>query len=85
MTIISRLLQADDPAVRYKMLVGVLGLSLDSAEVAAVREEVRASERVRRLLAERDADGRIPHGPYAKWYRRALGAGHPVRHRLPAR
>ena len=68
MTIIARLLRADDPAVRYKTLVGVLGLSPDSAEVAAVREEVRASERVRRLLAERDADGRIPHGPYAKWY-----------------
>ncbi len=68
MTVIARLLQADDPAVRYKMLVGVLGLAPDSAEVAAVREEVRASERVRRLLAERDADGRIPHGPYAKWY-----------------
>jgi hypothetical protein len=47
MTIISRLLQADDPAVRYKMLVGVLGLSPNSVEVAAVREEIRASERVR--------------------------------------
>ncbi len=68
MTVIARLLRADDPAVRYKTLVGVLGLSPDSVEVAAVREEVRASERVRRLLAERDADGRIPHGPYAKWY-----------------
>jgi len=68
MTVIARLLQADDPALRYKMLVDVLGLDPDSSEVAAVREEVRASERVRRLLAERDAEGCIPHGPYAKWY-----------------
>jgi hypothetical protein len=68
MTVISRLLQAGDPAVRYKALVNVLGLDPDSRHVAAVREEIRASDRVRRLLAERDADGRIPHGPYAKWH-----------------
>ena len=69
---ISRLLQADDPAVRYKVLVNVLGLDPDSVQVAAVRMEVRASGRVRRLLAARDADGCIPHGPYAKWYGRHL-------------
>jgi hypothetical protein len=68
MTVISRLLQADDPAVRYKVLVNVLGLDPDSVQIAAVRAEVRGSERVRRLLAERDPDGCIPHGPYAKWY-----------------
>jgi hypothetical protein len=52
MTIISRLLQAGDPAVRYKVLVDVLGFDPNSTHVAAVREEIRASERVRRQLAK---------------------------------
>ena len=68
MNVLSRLLRAGDPAVRYKVLVNGLGLDPHSAPVTAARDEIRASERVRRLLSERDADGRIPFGPYAKWY-----------------
>ncbi len=29
---------------------------------------MKVCDRVRRLLSERDADGKIPYHPYAKWY-----------------
>jgi hypothetical protein len=40
------------------------GLSVDGN----VREQIKSSERVKRLLSERNADGEIPFHPYAKWY-----------------
>jgi len=66
--VIGRLLQSDEPSVRYKVRVGVLGEDAGSAEIGKLREEVRASPRVETLLSERDADGRIPYGVYTKWY-----------------
>lgn len=53
MTVIARLLQAREPVMRYKILIGVLNSSPDSAGVADVREAVRRSQRVQRPLAER--------------------------------
>ena len=61
-----RLLGSEEPAVRYKLLTKVLGR--EPASVAGLREEIRASPRVRRLLSERGEDGKIPFHPYAKWY-----------------
>ncbi len=61
-----RLLQSEEPAVRYKVLTKVL--DREPASVAVLREEIRASPRVRRLLSERGEDGKIPFHPYAKWY-----------------
>ena len=59
-----RLLGSEEPAVRYKLLTKVLGR--EPASVAVLREEIRASPRVRRLLSERGEDGKIPFHPYAK-------------------
>jgi hypothetical protein len=67
-TVADRLLGSSEPSVRYKVLVGVHGADPDSSVVRRLREEIRTSARVQRLLSERDVDGTIPFHPYAKWY-----------------
>ncbi|HTP03090.1 MAG TPA: hypothetical protein VMJ64_17065 [Anaerolineales bacterium] len=62
-----RLLESDEPSIRYKALTGILGCPPGSAEAKAAREDIRSSSRVERLLSERGPDGRIPLGPYSKW------------------
>jgi hypothetical protein len=59
------LLASEEPAIRYKALAA-LGMGA-TAEAQRTRVEIPNSLIVRALLAERDADGRIPHHPYAKW------------------
>lgn len=66
--IIDRLLDSDEPSVRFKILVNVLGEKLESSEIIKIREEVRTSPRVRLILSERGKDGKIPFHPYKKWY-----------------
>jgi len=66
--IIEKLLQSDEPSVRYKVLVNVLGKSKDSEEIKALQEEIKSSQRVRELLSERKEDGTIPFHPYKKWF-----------------
>ncbi|MDP2870929.1 MAG: hypothetical protein Q8P31_00060 [Bacillota bacterium] len=65
--IVHRLLASHEPSVRFKVRVGVLGESFGSPEMMALREEIRGSSRVRDLLSERGADGRLPRHAYAKW------------------
>ena len=65
--ILQRLLQSDDPSIRYKLLTQFLGYGEDSIEVRNLQEEIRGSPRVRQLLSERNADGQIPGHPYSKW------------------
>ncbi|MDA1280837.1 MAG: hypothetical protein O3B95_12520 [Chloroflexi bacterium] len=67
--VIERLLNSNEPSVRWKTLVRVLGTDPDSPEVTAVQGEIRNSGRVRTLLSQRDESGRIdvPRGVYAKW------------------
>jgi hypothetical protein len=67
-TVTDRLLASSEPSVRYRVLLGVLGADLHSSEVRRLREKIRSSARVQRLLSERDRDGTIPFHPYAKWY-----------------
>lgn len=66
--IVARLLRSGEPSIRWRTLVGVVGLpSRDPAVLAAVAA-VPGSERVGRLLSERLADGTLPFHPYsAKW------------------
>ena len=66
--IIDRLLNSDEPSIRYKVLTGVLGAKSDSSEITELQEQIKTSRRVKLLLSERDEDGKIPHRPYAKWY-----------------
>jgi hypothetical protein len=67
-SIIETLLNSDEPSVRFKVLVNVLGRELESVEVKNLQEEIKSSPRVRLLLSERDQDGKIPFHPYTKWY-----------------
>jgi hypothetical protein len=66
--IIDKLLNSDEPSVRFKVLVNVLGKKLESAEIKKLQEEINSSPRVKLLLSEREKDGKIPFHPYRKWY-----------------
>jgi hypothetical protein len=67
-TIPANLRQSAEPTVRFKLFTRVLGRKPDSGVIRRLQEEIRTSQRVRQLLSERQADGRIPCHPYAKWY-----------------
>ena len=67
-TIIDRLLKSDEPSIRYKVRVNVLGEKPDSTDIGELRNEIRESARVKKLLSERQPGGRIPYHPYSKWF-----------------
>jgi hypothetical protein len=67
-SIIERLLNSDEPSVRFKVLVNVLGKKPESPEIKKLQKEIKSSSRVRLLLSERGKDGKIPVNPYKKWY-----------------
>jgi hypothetical protein len=46
----------------------VLGEEQGSQTIRALRREIHGSTRVKALLGERDAEGRIPFHPYGKWF-----------------
>ena len=58
--VVERLLQSDEPSIRFKLRKALHGDDADA-------EEVRNSARVRALLSERGPDGKIPQHPYTKW------------------
>jgi hypothetical protein len=66
--IIDKRLNSDEPSVRFKVSVNVLGKKFESAEIKKLQEEIKSSPRVKLLLSERGKDGKIPFHPYAKWY-----------------
>jgi uncharacterized protein with PIN domain len=68
MNIINRLLSSNEPSIRFKILVNVLGKKIESTEIKKIQKEIRSSARVRLLLSERDRNGKIPFHPYRKWY-----------------
>jgi hypothetical protein len=63
--IVDALVAAPEPAIRWKVRAGVLDEPTGSAHMIALREEVRDSTVVRRLLAP--FDGPQWPGAYAKW------------------
>lgn len=65
--VIERLLASNDPAVRIKTEVQVLGADPYSWDSMVKRREITGSARVQALLSERDAEGRLPYHPYRKW------------------
>jgi hypothetical protein len=65
--IIEQLLASDEPSIRYKVRAGVLGEDPASPALQVLREEVRTSPRVMKLLAERRDNGTIPGSVYQKW------------------
>ena len=50
-TIVEALLASPEPSIRWKVRTRVLDEAPDSPSIVALREEIRGSERVRRLLA----------------------------------
>jgi hypothetical protein len=67
MDIVARLLKSDEPAIRYKTLLNVLGENPDSPKARKSRNAIKKSPRAQLLLYERDKNGRIPYHPYHKW------------------
>jgi hypothetical protein len=65
--IIDTLLESDEPSIHYKILTRVLGKPSEDPAVQRAREQIPSSARVQQLLSRRDADGRLPFGPYTKW------------------
>ena len=66
-TVVTKLLESNEPAVRYKARCLLLKESPDSPALHALQEEIRTCERVKQLLSERNGDGRLPYHPYTKW------------------
>ncbi len=66
--IIQTLLASDEPSIRWKVRVKVLGEDPQSESIHKLQREIRSSRRVKALLSERTRDGTIPFNPYAKWY-----------------
>jgi hypothetical protein len=64
---LSLLLESDEPSIRFKTFHRILNYPADSPEIVQLREEIRSSPRVQRLLSRRDANGRLPFGSYTKW------------------
>ncbi len=66
--IIDDLLASEEPSIRWKVRVNVLGEEPASPSMRALQTEVRESPRVRRLL-ERHVGAAAEHAPpaYAKW------------------
>lgn len=61
------LLSSPDPSVRFFTLTEVLGVSVRTAEVRALRQAIPAGRRVRALLAGQRPDGGFGVHPYKKW------------------
>lgn len=65
--IIDTLLNSDEPAVRYKVMVNVLGHDPKSAECRELRQEIKTSPRVQKLLSGWEWKSHMAPGPYRKW------------------
>jgi hypothetical protein len=67
--VIDRLLRSEEPSIRWKTRVWVLGEDPDSRALRALREEIRGSARVRALLSRREQLGRpgTSRQVYYKW------------------
>ncbi len=68
-SIVDTLLASAEPSIWYKVRVGVLEEDAGSKAIGKLREEIKASPRVRALLRDRDASGRVApvHHVYKKW------------------
>lgn len=64
---IDTLLGSEDVCIRYLTRYRVLGEDPQSAEISLLTEQMKTSERVRKLLSEQDPSGRIPGSVYAKF------------------
>ena len=66
---LSKLLESDEPSLRWKVRVNVLDEDPNSPQIAALQQEIASSDRVQSLLSLRGDDGRIVtfRNEYDKW------------------
>jgi hypothetical protein len=67
--VIETLLQSDEPSIRWKTKVHVMGMDRDSDEIQALEGEIRQSARVKALLQRVDESGILQgsRSVYDKW------------------
>jgi hypothetical protein len=65
--IVQRLILSEDPCVRYKTLLRVLGEASESTTARQLASQVRESQRVQKLLSLRGPNCKIPGSVYAKF------------------
>ncbi len=65
--IVDTLLKSDEPSIRWKARVNVLGEDPESAKIKALEKEVKDSPRVKALLQKVDKSGHLKVNVYAKW------------------
>lgn len=70
--VVDRLLSSEEPSIRHKVRVGVLGEDPESVAIRRLRAEVKRSPRVQALLRSRDEEGRLR--PLRHIYRKWIGA-----------
>ncbi len=65
--LIDRLRYHSEPYIRHKIAVDVVGKDRSSKEARILRDEVRESVLSKTILADCEANGRIPLDPYHMW------------------
>jgi hypothetical protein len=66
-SVVERLLESNEPSVRWKTRVNVLGESRDSLALQNLEQEIVESERTRALVQNLDGQPKQRVGVYAKW------------------
>ena len=67
-SVIEKLLDSEEPSIRWKIRVQVLGEDSSSAPIQKLQDEIRQSPLVNRLLQHRDEQGKLTHiQVYGKW------------------
>ncbi|MDF2673431.1 MAG: hypothetical protein K0R09_1696 [Clostridiales bacterium] len=68
-SIINKLLSSEEPSIRWRTRVNILGQSRESSDIISLENEIKNSNRVRTLLKNRTDDGKINNfrGVYDKW------------------
>ena len=66
-SVIRKLLDSEEPAVRFKVMAKVLGYDPESPACRQLRQEIKSSPRVQKLLSAQNEAGDMPPGPYRKW------------------
>ena len=65
--VLDRLLESDEPSIRWKARVNVRGEARDSAEIQDIEADIATSPRCRALTQNLDRAGAIGVQVYAKW------------------
>lgn len=68
--VVEFLLRSEEPSIRYKTCINILGMDPKSDEARELQIKVRGSKRVQCLFSGREGgfySGRLPYHPYQKW------------------